>query len=262
MDDSFIKTTNAVYRVLDGLPDGDPLRNRAKERVLIIMENLTLVFSKDGYEAKKNYLPDREKMLIQLIGDIEISRAHLSIARAQGWIEAMNFLIIEKEYQEIKNKLLLLKGLAVPPIRSGHGGVDVDVELTNGNQKVSKDSINTVQAPDRFEEGHFPLPNTSSASGEQSSAPLNGEDREINSAFPEITERQQKILTLLKKGKKNQVADILKELPGITKITIRRDLGDLLKKGKVVRLGEWNQVFYQVKEGDGTDTSDRTFLLS
>ena len=35
-------------------------------------------------------------------------------------------------------------------------------------------------------------------------------------------------------------------LPDITKRTIRRDLDELLESGKIVRVGEFNQVFYQI----------------
>src|SRR3989344_525485 len=61
----------------------------------------------------------------------------------------------------------------------------------------------------------------------------------------DLSERQNKILSILSRKEKVQVSDIIKEIPKITKRTIRRDLDDLLKKGKIVRVGEWNQVFYK-----------------
>ena len=59
------------------------------------------------------------------------------------------------------------------------------------------------------------------------------------------SQRQQQILKILNKREKAQVADFIKELPKVTKRTIRRDLDDLLKRGEIVRVGEWNQVVYQ-----------------
>lgn len=69
--------------------------------------------------------------------------------------------------------------------------------------------------------------------------------------------RQEKILQILSSKGRAQVADIVKEIPNITKRTVRRDLDYLLKKGEIIRMGEWNQVFYKIK-----DNTDRTEVLS
>jgi len=45
---------------------------------------------------------------------------------------------------------------------------------------------------------------------------------------------------------KAQVMDLQTVLPAVTKRTIRRDLDALLSLGQIVRLGEFNQVFYRV----------------
>ena len=39
--ENFIKITGEVYKILDYLPEGDPLKNKAQERALSILENLT-----------------------------------------------------------------------------------------------------------------------------------------------------------------------------------------------------------------------------
>ena len=62
------------------------------------------------------------------------------------------------------------------------------------------------------------------------------------------TDRQKKILDFLTKNQKAQVMDLQTILPDITKRTIRRDLDELLESGKVVREGDFNQVFYQIKQ--------------
>ena len=58
--------------------------------------------------------------------------------------------------------------------------------------------------------------------------------------------RQRHILKILLEKEKVQVADIIKELPDVTKRTIRRDLDDLLKKKKITRLGDYNKVSYSI----------------
>ena len=61
--------------------------------------------------------------------------------------------------------------------------------------------------------------------------------------------RQEKILKILSNKNNAQVSDIVKEIPNITKRTVRRDLDYLLKKGTIVRIGEWNNVFYRISDG-------------
>ena len=65
-------------------------------------------------------------------------------------------------------------------------------------------------------------------------------------AFVKITARQEKILEFLRKNEKAQVMDLQTILPDITKRTIRRDLDELLEAGKIIRLGDFNQIFYKL----------------
>jgi DNA-binding transcriptional ArsR family regulator len=154
--DDIVKITNAVYRLLDHLPDSDPLKNKAKEKALAILERAT----------------DK---------DIETLQNYLELARSQGWLDAMNVMIINKEYGVLRDSIAISK---TPII-----------------QKVPK--------------------------------------------IENYSGRQKAILELLLGQEKVQVADIIKKIPNVTKRTVRRDLDDLLKKGVVVRMGEFNHIFYQ-----------------
>ncbi len=63
----------------------------------------------------------------------------------------------------------------------------------------------------------------------------------------EVSDRQKKILGLLKEKEKAQVWEIKQALPEVSKRTLRRDFRDLLEFGLVERLGEKNNTFYQVR---------------
>ncbi len=63
----------------------------------------------------------------------------------------------------------------------------------------------------------------------------------------ELNERQKRILELLKEREKLQVWQVKQIFPQVSKRTLRRDFTDLLKKGLVERLGQRNQIFYQLK---------------
>ena len=190
MKDKIVKLTNAVYNLLEYFPESDPLKNKAKEKALAIMENLSLVFADEGWVSLKDYFSgDREKAKLQTLEDIGILLNCLRLAKLQGWINGVSFLIIFNEYEQIKKKI----GLPV---------------------------IDPV-----FEETKKPCETRSRT---------------------ELTARQSKIIDFLQQNQKAQVMDLMTVLPDVTKRTIRRDLDELLRMGKVAREGEFNQVLYKI----------------
>ena len=61
-----------------------------------------------------------------------------------------------------------------------------------------------------------------------------------------VSDRQKRILEILRNKDKAQVWELQKIFPQVTKRTLRRDLDDLLQQNLVVRIGEWNSVSYQI----------------
>lgn len=192
MEENFLKITNAVYKAIDFFPEGDPLRFKAKEKALEILENLTLI-SENRQDFKK-----KENLFSKIFSDIEILETYLKVATCQGWLENINFLIISKEYEKIKNKISAFKNEAEKSLIAGSEVLEADIKEKGGGQN-------------------------------------------------NYTDRQKIILAILGKREKTQVSDIIKELPDVTKRTIRRDLDDLLRRGEIIRAGEWNRVFYRHK---------------
>ncbi len=208
MEDNFVKITNATYKVLDFFPNNDPLKNKAKEKVLAILENLTLISSTHGWMSLKTcLLTGREKASAQLINDIEILETYLKLGKEQGWIGGVNFLILIKEYSRIKNQI--------------------------SSTKRSTEIISNFQ---------FPISNKMLNDKKEKIEIKNNETKKLD----DYSDRQRKILQILSEKEKVQVVDIIKEIPNITKRTIRRDLDDLLKKGEIIRIGEFNQSFYTI----------------
>ncbi|OGZ64128.1 MAG: hypothetical protein A3A98_04075 [Candidatus Staskawiczbacteria bacterium RIFCSPLOWO2_01_FULL_40_39] len=202
MEDNFVKITNAVYKLLDFFPDSDPLKNKAKEKALAILDNLTLISNNHGWVSLQ-----KEKASAQLLDDIGMLENYLAIGKHQGWIGHINFLIIVKEYRQIMNEIS-------PPKGSLRRNIQIASAIAKDVPEVLNNAPKSIEIKD-------------DASG--------------------YSERQTKILKILSEREKAQVSDFIKELPDITKRTIRRDLDDLLKRGKVIRIGEWNQVFYKTR---------------
>ena len=100
MDEKFLKLTNAVYKVLEYFPESDPLKNKAKEKALAIMESLNLMAGINGWASFQN-----EKAKKQIIEDIDILLGYLWIAKSQSWLSPVNYLIISNEYEKAKRKI-------------------------------------------------------------------------------------------------------------------------------------------------------------
>ncbi|MCX6718108.1 MAG: DeoR family transcriptional regulator [Candidatus Staskawiczbacteria bacterium] len=198
MENKFLKLTNTVYKVLEFFPESDPLKNRAKDKALAIMEHLILLNETSGWASFQ-----KEKIKTQLLEDIDIFLGYIWIGKTQGWLNSSNCLIISNEYEKIKKE--------IEPI----------LELTKKLpvfQESAQISFKSV---------------------------LN--DMEPKTPDFSMSDRQRKILEFLENNDKAQVMDLQTILPDITKRTIRRDLDELLESGKIVRLGDFNQVVYRVK---------------
>ena len=62
----------------------------------------------------------------------------------------------------------------------------------------------------------------------------------------QISQRQDKILEILKEKEQIQVKDLKPVFPYLSKRTLRRDFEQLLRRGLVIRIGEKNNTFYKV----------------
>ena len=69
----------------------------------------------------------------------------------------------------------------------------------------------------------------------------------LGSENQNLSERQKKILQILKKREKAQVGELQKIFSDVSKRTLRRDLDDLLNQGMVDRVGQWNEIYYKVR---------------
>jgi len=227
MEESFIKIINTTYRLLDFFPDNEPLKNKAKEKTLAILENIALISDAKGWVSLK-----KEKAVAELLDDIHILENYLELGKWQGWINNVNFLIIVKEYDRLKSTIHQSKGL-----------IRQNLEIISNAQEpslhIQKDTIAEDQIYKKNTETKTSQNNDLESSSLLSKTPARSK------AINNYSERQKKILQILQEKEKVQVSDIIKKIPSVTKRTIRRDLDILLKNREIVRIGEFNQIFYQ-----------------
>jgi DNA mismatch repair ATPase MutS len=172
----FLKVACATHRVANILPEQGQVRNDIKDTATNIA---ALLFS-----------PESKRDILHIVKEIQQIQGYFQVAKSQRWIDAVNFLILEKEYEKI-------------------------IELLEQSENSIEEHIEP--APDPIAEA------------------------------PSLSERQKKILEILRGKEKTQVWELQKVLPEVTKRTLRRDLDDLLQLNLVERQGEWNEVFYTIK---------------
>lgn len=234
MEDKFIKLSSAVYRSLDFFPEGEPLKNRAKDKVLAITENLVLVFGTHGWVSLQ-----KDKASHQLLEDIEIFLNYLKLAKSFGWIDSINFLIISKEYEKIKKEISPVKNNLPEAIVAPFSN-DISSENFSGQPKQKNEKDSNIVAKTEKVTFQKTVENKVSFTNEKIS------HTQSKASEFSISSRQKKILQILNEKGKAQVSDFKTVLEDVTKRTIRRDLDELLKNNEIIRVGEWNQVFYQL----------------
>ena len=192
-----VKLTSAAYKLLEFFPESDPLKNKAKEKVLLIMSRL----GRDPAAAGENSVQE----------DIDILLGYFEVGKSQGWISAINCLIICEEYKKIKLEIDFKTGIRTLTAEASH---------------MTPEQVEKTASPG-LEGG------------------IIAEKKPIW-----LSARQEKIIEFLGKNQKAQVMDLKAVLPDITKRTIRRDLDELLRLGKIQRMGEFNKVFYKLSGRD------------
>jgi hypothetical protein len=185
--EKIIKLADSAYKILEFFPEADPIKNKAKEKILSVFESSVLFFKTDAKNNKDR--ETAEKILI----DTDIFLGYLEIAKNQKWLDNLNFLILQKEFENLKNEI--------------------------GALFVLKDNFLKTEKDRKLEE------------------PAESE---------KLSERQKKIIEILQNSEKAQVSDIIKILPDVTKRTIRRDMDELMEKGRIIRMGGFNQTFYKI----------------
>ena len=123
MEDKYLKLTNTVYKVLEFFPESDPLKHRAKDKALAIMEHLILVNDNSGWASFQ-----KEKVKVRLLEDIDALLGYLWIGKAQGWLNSINCLIIANEYEKIRNGITPIVAPIVPD-KSPEGHLDGPVTI-------------------------------------------------------------------------------------------------------------------------------------
>jgi len=144
--------------------------------------------------------------------ELEELDSFFEVAKSQNWVSPANILNVQQEYSKLKD--VFKNACAAPPRRNEKTDIELREKL---QQESTQEFQQEFQHEPRIEIAEFAIP-----------------------------ERQTKILEILKEKGKAQVWEIKQIFPQVTKRTLRRDFDNLLKQGKIERIGERNATSYRL----------------
>ena len=152
----------------------------------------------------------RRTVAAKAIREIGELIAYLNYAKRIAQINPQNFVVLEREYNKVGEFLR---------------------KLHQSNTELAPYQAGSGAALSRSPKSFSPKPPKS----------------DLGAPKSDLSTRQTRILELMRNKPKVQVWELQKVLPEVTKRTLRRDLDGLLERSFIIRQGEWNQVFYQIR---------------
>ena len=207
----FIQLTLGLYRVTEILSDKEPLRYKIRESANKILADM----ASSGFDVS---IANQEA----IIKEISILNAYFDIAQEQEWINKKNFLVLKQGYINLREAVFTAQMLKRAQISA----------LKPSQLAESK------QAPQEYN-NYAPKPSKKPIERPKTSQkPIGG----INEGYPD---RKGEIYDILSKKGPLRLVQMLQYFPNISKRTVRRDLGYLLKKGAITRYDEGKLTFYK-----------------
>lgn len=242
-----IKLALAAHRVADLLPE-DPITQEIEDMVDGILANLILFCEKEAVSLEK-----KKTIGLQIQREIDILQVYFRRARREGWVDPRNFFALEKEYEKIQEIILMFEDAWESLCHETNKSILIKQSAAHDNPGSSRLVLQTEETK-KEREASFP----GAEPFEKSYVKISGatlptaQEEMLHQGVTEgvpngVSDRQRKILEMLKRKEKVQVWELQKILPQVTKRTLRRDMDDLLQKNLVERRGSWNEVFYQLK---------------
>lgn len=221
--DFCIRLTFAAHRVANALGN-DALAKLLKECANAVLADFVLL-TDNGIVSPSQKRGIAERVLLQ----VEKMEYLFWGAKGIGTVSADNFVVLERDYQMLREFCASVPTVAEPAQAS--------------YLEQRKEEKAGSPAPQRKRENQNPRFSSDGSHGfnENVSTALS------TSTSTALSTRQNKILEILRTKEKAQVWELQKVLPEVTKRTLRRDLDDLLEKKRIERHGEWNAVFYRIR---------------
>lgn len=222
----FIKLTSALYRVTDLFPDQEPLKIGLRERSLKVLNLLSPYHFSDDTNLESAVAEESLK-------EVQSLRSLLAVSQDQRWVNQINLILLDQEYGRLEDQLKII--------------------IARKNSFHQDDTPKPVEPVVRREPARFirPVPEKPISHELKPNRTYDiNTGQEVDSAPP--SERQEKILRMIRQHPRIQMRQIQEELTDVTSRTLRRDLESLVQQGKITRVGRGTGTFYRVNFVDNS----------
>jgi hypothetical protein len=207
------KITNALYKVTDFLPDQEPLKWKLRETGLSIFANISS-FEKEASASKI-------AVLNEIISYLDLMIHALDLAAGSGFISGLNFEILKREYEKIKD--IIEPTTKEEEIVFSEDMLALSRQLTDSIDKPVFNKQNKGQLPEIGSNGHL---------AQQMSNKMS------NKTFSKKDNRTEKILSFIKQNGCVGVKDLALHFPDISQKSIQRSLVSLANAGILKKEGD------------------------
>jgi len=211
-----IELTNKLYKITLLFPKKEPLRYKAREAADELLNNIIsweVIHRSNPVKFLAVDKSKKEEVIFEIEKNLEILKSYFGIAKWQNWVSYFDVLEIEEKYDKVKSDFK--KEIEFLEIEKK----ELEVEHIAQPQENDRDPVSVSLSVNNIEN-------------------------------QELGARKKEILKFLKEKGKVQVWQVKEIFPQISKRTLRRDFEQLLKKNIIKRIGERNNTFYQLKEGE------------
>lgn len=215
-----VEITNELYRLTLLFPKKEPLRFKMRELADEILANSITYFNPVSNPLISPGLVENSHNLFEVLDSF------FEIAKEQNWVKPVDILNLQQDYKNIK------QGLKEPKKQE-------EQQEQEKQDQEKKEIVETASSPIQLNQGlsSVPLPEPLIVS----------EPPTMEKSNIEVSDRQKRILDILKQKEGVQVWEVKDSFPDVSKRTLRRDFRKLLKDGLVERKGKKNTTFYKLK---------------
>lgn len=211
-----VEITNELYRLTLLFPKKEPLRFQMRELADEILAYFVVYFSPDSDIEDSVIVKNRSSQL-------EALDSFFEVAKAQSWVKKDDILKLQEEYRRI------IQELKEPRQQERQLSFAKATEGQREKEEIVEQEVLPVQLTQGLD------------------SPLLPETSDLEQSRTEVSDRQKRILDILKQKEGVQVWEVKDVFPDVSKRTLRRDFKKLLNDGLVERKGERNTTFYKLK---------------
>jgi len=140
--EDLIKLTLGVYKVTELLPKQEPLRFFLRKKANEILEKGILLFGDNPISSLKS---QKQKLKEEIIEDIKVMEAFLGIGKSQNWIDKRNFLVLERTYLQLIEKIEKQKGASKPKVKIDNREDELNENFSGKEEKKKVDDSRKIR---------------------------------------------------------------------------------------------------------------------